>query len=272
MASEVLSGAVANQALDERRHRQRRVSVLGELRLAPRRPFVLSFERDAREQFVGRCRRDSGGQLGVCLRGIELTEAEQSRRGAGEACRVLRIALDHFLVGGDGIRGAALTRIELAELQPYVGHLGIGMQQISEERRCFDRIAAAREIHGAPVALQDRQLVLRIRQRLAWFCQRSTRLRADIAERRELLTVLRGHRRRRRDCGVRNQRIEPAAHRLAYLRLFRGDRLPFRRVVRGVVQLVAGRADVAVAFVGERIQLAPPEVVARRQRLRIDAG
>ncbi len=46
---------------------------------------------------------------------------------------------------------------------------------------------------------------------------------------------------------------------------------PLSGIAFEVVQLLARRFDVAIAIVGQRQQLAPPEVVARIEGFRVDA-
>src|SRR5262249_60002779 len=115
------------------------------------------------------------------------------------------------------------------------------------------------------VALENVALVLGIGERRAGPGDDVGR-RADVAERLQTLARLGAHLAWRLDRGAGGEAIERSAQRLPRLRPLGGQVALFTRVVRQVVELFAGRLDVAIALVGERGQLAPAEVIARVER------
>ncbi len=111
-------------------------------------------------------------------------------------------------------------------------------------------------------------LVFRIRQRITWR-GRHVRLRANVTERLETLARVGRHLRGRLNRCAADQTGQRAAERLRRLRTIGGDILPLVRIAIEVVELLPRRLDEPEAAVGQRRQLAPPEVIARIQRFRI---
>ena len=97
------------------------------------------------------------------------------------------------------------------------------------------------------------------------------RLRADVAERRQPLAIFVGDGGRRVDVPAGHERVERGPQRRRRLPALGGDVRALAGIALEVVQLLARRLDVAEAIVGQRQQLAPAEVIARIERLGVDA-
>ena len=217
-------------------------------------------------------RRHAHRELAVLPRLVELSQTEETGRRADQAAGVLRIALDDLLEGLDRFGLHPLSGVDLGELQPDVGHFRIVGEHFAIERGRFGEAQVSGEIGGVPVFLEHADLVLRIGQRSPGSDSDALDAAADVAERGEPLPIFVGDRGRRFDRGVRDQRLERRAHRLAHLRAVAGDRGGLLRIAFQVVELVARRADQPVSRVGQSVQLAPAEVIAGVERLGIDPG
>ena len=102
----------------------------------------------------------------------------------------MALELDQSLVRLHRLLQSSATDLQVAQLLPDVGHLGIFSEDLLEELDGISEPAGACEIDGLPIFLEHVDLVLRIRQRLARGLRRHLGSAADVPERAQPLDDL----------------------------------------------------------------------------------
>ena len=179
--------------------------------------------------------------------------------------------LDHALVGGDGLLEAVFADQQARDLRPDVDH---GRMTGGDGLQPVDRLAETPltdEVRGLVVVREHLHVVLGVGQGVGILADGDRGPRGDVAERLQPRAILRRHRSRRLDRRAGQQGVERLPHPGADRRSRRRQVGPFAGIGLDVVQLVARRPDVPVAAVGQRVELAPAEVVAPVEGLGVQA-